>query len=123
MVLECLEAEWALQKCRQQSIEGLQLSTKYVQFFWTTMSIKSFLDNMSSFFWTIHAQFSRTLCPKINGLICLVLSKKFYIAPDPLSRAKLSFFHFFLMEEKQRSRSPRAEENFFDLKSEEVKTF
>jgi hypothetical protein len=47
---------------------------------------------------------------------------KFYIAPDPLSRAKLSFFNFFKWR-KQRPRSPRAEENSLGLKSDEVKHF
>ncbi len=37
-------------------------------------------------------------------------------------KGKVKLFPFFLWR-KQRSRSPRAEENFFDLKSDEVKHF
>ncbi len=45
----------------------------------------------------------------------------FYIGPDPLSRPKLSFFSNFVRGDP--CLSPQAEENFLDLKSEEVKNF
>ena len=44
----------------------------------------------------------------------------FYIGADPLSRAKLIFFQIFL-EETTPCLSLQAEENFLDLKREEVK--